>query len=245
MRLGCYLRRVSEFILTSPPFFLTYKLPGKTKLWIGFCDNLFTFADHLLPPPENEPYDAERHLAIGTPASAEILADLEYDWYTNDEPHTAGTYASRAVFPFLLTGNLRDANKAFSVFTSRLLSSESSKVLNVQQVSSQSADVRVFPSLPILNFTSLLLLAIQRGTTDLFRQLTRQYAIHIREVDGLESALAHIGELYFGIKIPKQSNPLMDMMGMMFGGGGAGAKPARQQRTAGKAETQPLAMDLD
>ncbi|EER40574.1 DUF410 domain-containing protein [Histoplasma capsulatum H143] len=245
-------KRLIELLREFPPEEPTRKIyMNELIAWsarIAILDRGYPDIHHeigVLFAQENEPYDAERHLAIGTSASAEILADLEYNWYTNDEPHTAGTYASRAVFPYLLTGNLRDANKAFSVFTSRLLSSESSKVLNIQQVSSQSADVRVFPSLPILNFTSLLLLAIQRGTTDLFRQLTRQYAIHIKEVDGLESALAHIGELYFGIKIPKLSNPLMDMMGMMFGGGGAGAKPARQQRTAGKAETQPLAMDLD
>ena len=29
-----------------------------------------------------EPYDAERHLALGTKASAEQLARLEYDWYS-------------------------------------------------------------------------------------------------------------------------------------------------------------------
>ncbi|KKZ66046.1 hypothetical protein EMCG_08217 [[Emmonsia] crescens] len=198
---------------------------------------------------ENEPYDAERHLAIGTTDSAETLARLEYEWYTHDDPHTAGIYASRAVFPYLLTGNLRNANKAFLIFTSRLSSSESSQALNAQQVSSQSADVRVYPSLPLLNFTSLLLLAIQRGTADLFKQLTRQYAAQIREVDGWERALAHIGELYFGIKIPKQSNPLMDMMGMMFGGGGggggAGAKPGRQQKSGGRVEAPPPSMDLD
>lgn len=107
--------------------------------------------------------------------------------------------------------------------------------------------MRVYPSLPLLNFTSLLLLAIQRGTADLFRQLTRQYAAQIREVEGWERALAHIGELYFGIKIPKQSNPLMDMMGMMFGGGGggAGAKPGRQQKSGGRVEAPPPSMDLD
>ncbi|PGH14418.1 hypothetical protein AJ79_03061 [Helicocarpus griseus UAMH5409] len=198
---------------------------------------------------ENEPYDAERHLAIGTADSAETLARLEYDWYTHDQPHTAGIYASRAVFPYLLTGNLRNANKAFLIFTSRL-SSASSTALNDQQVSSKTADVRVYPSLPLLNFTSLLLLAIQHGTSDLFRQLTRQYATHIREVEGWERVLAHVGELYFGIKIPKQSNPLMDMMGMMFGGGGgagggSGAKPGRQQQSPGRVEGPPPSMDLD
>ncbi|KAK2811844.1 hypothetical protein FQN50_001882 [Emmonsiellopsis sp. PD_5] len=196
---------------------------------------------------ENEPYDAEKHLAIGSAASAEVLARLEYDWYTHDAPHTAGLYAARAVFPYLLTGNLRSANKALLIFTSSL-SSSSDPTPAVQHVSSQSTDVRVYPSLPLLNFTSLLLLAIQRGTPDLFRQLMRQYARQVTEVEGLESALAHVGELYFGIKIPKQSNPLMDMMGMMFGGGGGGgggAAKGKQSKGPGRVEAPPPSMDLD
>ncbi|PGH13174.1 hypothetical protein AJ80_06420 [Polytolypa hystricis UAMH7299] len=198
---------------------------------------------------DNEPYDAERHLALGTIDSAETLARLEYDWYTNDAAHTAGIYAARAVFPYLLTGNVRNANKAFLIFTSRL-SSTSSSSLAAQEVSSQSADVRVYPSLPLLNFTSLLLLAIQRSSADLFRQLTRHYAPHIREAGDWDSALAHIGELYFGIKIPKHSNPLMDMMGMMFGGGGGGgggsgqSKGGRQQKSLPRVGAPP-SMELD
>lgn len=197
---------------------------------------------------ENEPYDAERHLALGTLESAEVLGRLEYDWYTHDESHTAGLYASRAVFPYLLTGNLRNANKAFLAFTRRL-SSVSNQALAVQEVSSKSTDVRVYPSLPLLNFTSLLLLAIQRGSADLFRQLARHYAQHIQETEGWETALAHIGEIYFGIKIPKQSNPLMDMMGMMFGGGGGsgqkGGAKGRPSSNSRRVGAPPPSMELD
>lgn len=200
---------------------------------------------------ENEPYDAERHLSLGTADSAEVLGRLEYDWYTYDEPHTAGIYASRAVFPYLLTGNLRNANKAFLTFTSRL-SSASNQSLPVQEVSSKSADMRVYPSLPLLNFVGLLLLGTQRGSPDLFKQLCRQYAQHLREIEGLETALAHIGEIYFGVKIPRQSNPLMDMMGMMFGGGGGGGgsgaggqRSERQSKGPGQVTAPPPSMDLD
>jgi hypothetical protein len=43
---------------------------------------------------------------------------------------------------------------------------------------------------------------------------------------GWNEALDQIGEMYFGIKMPKQGNPLFDMMGSMFGGmGGAAPKP--------------------
>ena len=84
-----------------------------------------TLADMLFPllGVEAEAYDAERHLTLGTKDSPETLALLEYDWYTQDESHTAALYCARCVFPYLLTSNLRSANKAFLIFTSRLSSS--------------------------------------------------------------------------------------------------------------------------
>lgn len=193
---------------------------------------------------ENEPYNAERHLALGTSESSEVLANLEYSWYTHDAQHTAGIYCARAVFPYLLTGNIRNANKAHLVFTRRLSTSQTAKSLGVQEVSSQNSDVRVYPSLPLLNFTSLLLLAIQRGTPDLYKHLLTHYAAYIQEAGGWDHALAQIGELYFGIKIPKQANPLMDMMGMFFGGGGGGAGAQQQPKSTGRVEA-PQSLDLD
>ncbi|CAG8401951.1 unnamed protein product [Penicillium salamii] len=189
---------------------------------------------------DNEPYDAEKHLILGTSESAETLAKLEFEWYTVDEPHTAAIYASRAVFPYLLTGNLRSANKALLIFTSKL--SAANPQLGVQDVSSSSSDARVFPALPLVNFISLLLLTIQRGSADLFRNLTAHYAAQIKEVGLWDDALAQIGEQYFAIKIPRQGNPLMDMMsGMLFGGGNAGKQPSR----AKKVEAPPASMELD
>uniref|UniRef100_A0A093UNY0 Golgi to ER traffic protein 4 n=1 Tax=Talaromyces marneffei PM1 TaxID=1077442 RepID=A0A093UNY0_TALMA len=108
---------------------------------------------------ENEPYDAERHLVLGTIDSAETLAKLEFEWYTSDEAHTAAIYASRAVLPFLLTANLRSANKALLIFTcvSRLQTFHSLRRKSAAQV------------------LTLLLIAVQRGSADLFRDLTRHY----------------------------------------------------------------------
>ncbi|KOS41687.1 hypothetical protein ACN38_g7410 [Penicillium nordicum] len=193
---------------------------------------------------DNEPYDAEKHLILGTSESAETLAKLEYEWYTSDEPHTAAIYASRAVFPYLLTGNIRSANKALLIFTSRLAAANPQ--LGVQDVSSASSDARVFPALPLVNFISMLLLAIQRGSADLFRQLTAHYATQIREVGIWDDALAQIGEQYFAIKIPRQGNPLMDMMsGMLFGGGQNKSGGNGASRTAKKVEAPPSSMELD
>lgn len=181
-------------------------------------------------------------MILGTSESAETLAKLEYEWYTHDEPHTAALYASRAIFPYLTTGNLRSANKALLIFTTRLSTSNPS--LGVQEVSSASSDIRVYPALPLLNFLSMLLLTIQRGSADLFRQLTAHYAAQIRDVGIWDEPLAKIGEQYFGIKIPRQSNPLFDMMsGMLFGGGQGNAGPSRPP--VKKVEAPPSNMELD
>ncbi|KAJ5675919.1 hypothetical protein N7462_008816 [Penicillium macrosclerotiorum] len=196
----------------------------------------------LVYAEENEPYDAETHLVLGTSESAETLAKLEYEWYTHDEPHTAALYASRAVFPYLITGNFRSANKALLIFTSRLSTANPS--LAVQDVSSSSSDARVYPALPLLNFLTLLLLTIQRGSADLFRQLTAHYAAQIREVGIWDDFLAQIGEQYFAIKIPRQGS-IMDMMGSMFGFGGAGAQEPAGGRRVKKVEAPPPSMELD
>ncbi|KAI4200639.1 MAG: hypothetical protein LQ350_003779 [Teloschistes chrysophthalmus] len=190
---------------------------------------------------ECEPYDAERHLALGTADSPEALARCEYEWYTQDESHTAALYAARAIFPYLLVGNLRSANKAHLIFTSRLNSSRE-KSLTVQEVSSKSSDMRVYPVLPLLNFLGLLLLAIQRGSADLYKQLAKHYAPQVKEVGVWDDALAQIGEMYFGIRIPRQGNPLFDMMGSMMGFGGGSPKPKPKKAAD---VPPPPAADLD
>ena len=72
---------------------------------------------------------------------------------------------------------------------------------------------------------------MQKGDSALFKQLAKHYAVHLKETELVwGEALANIGEIWFGIRIPKQGgNPLFDMMGsMLFGGSGAqktGATP--------------------
>jgi hypothetical protein len=180
-------------------------------------------------------------LVLGTKDSPDYLTRVEYDWYTEDESHTAPFYAARAVFPYLLIGNLRDATRSLQSFTSRL--GESNKSLGVQDVSRTNSDLRLYPSLPLLNFLGLLLLAIRKGGSDLFWQLKTHYSVHLKEAHSWEEALEQIGEMYFGIQVRRQGNPLFDMMGSLFGGGGGGPPPKsrRVEPTAGA----PPAMDLD
>jgi hypothetical protein len=106
------------------------------------------------------------------------------------------------------------------LFTTRL--SQSGANLGVQEVSSKLSDLRVYPSLPLLNFLGLLLLAAQRGEASLYRQLKSHYANNLKDVPAWEEALQEIAQMYFGIKIPSQSNPLMDMMGSLLMGRGGG-----------------------
>lgn len=205
---------------------------------------------------EGEAYDAERHLLLGTSESVQPLVNMHYNWYKEDSPHTAAMYASRSVLPYLVLGNLSSATTALALFTSQLLSSNTS--IPTQTIESSKSSVRVFPSVPLLNFLSLLLLAIQKSDRTLFQQLAKHYAAHLQDVDELWSdALAQVGEIWFGIRIPRQggNNPLFDMMGSMLFGGNQGQKPGQARSSTPKpalpqggsssAAKPPVAMDLD
>lgn len=169
-----------------------------------------------------------------------MFAKMEYEWYTQDESHTAAQYAARVVFPYLLIGNVRDATRSLRLFTSRL--TEANKGLSVQDVSSNSSDMRIYPSLPLLNFLGLLLLAVQKGSADLYKQLKSKYALYIKEVGIWDEALISVGEMYFGISRPRQGNPLLDMMGGMFGGG-MGAPKKQEPRRVGASAPAADALD--
>ncbi|QSZ37705.1 hypothetical protein DSL72_008804 [Monilinia vaccinii-corymbosi] len=194
---------------------------------------------------EGEAYDAERHLVLGTKDSAEVLAKLEYEWYMEDDSHTAALYASRAVLPYLLVGNVRDARKSLGIFTSRLR--ESNQGLTVQELGGAgNEDIKIYPSLPLLNFLGLLLVAVQKGNSLDYKQLMKKYAGQIKEAAGemWEEALVGVGEMYFGIQRPRQGNPLLDMMGSMFGGGMGGAGGQKQAKRIGQTGA-PVAEGLD
>ena len=66
----------------------------------------------------------------------------------------------------------------------------------------------------------------------MFRMLKTHYAYNLKDLDGAwDDALAQIGEMYFGIKIPSQTNPLFDMMGSMLMKGMQGGKKAKPKGT--------------
>jgi golgi to ER traffic protein 4 len=190
---------------------------------------------------EHETYEAEKHLVVGTKDSPDVLARMEYGWYKEDDSHTAPAYAARGILPYLLVGNLRAANTFYRLFVSAL--SDHNKALGVQDISTSTSDIRIFPSLPLLNFLGLLLLTVQRGAPDAYRSLCLKYSTNINEVGMWTEALEVIGDMYFGIARPRQSNPLFDMMGSLFGGGG-GAPQAKKPGVR-RVEPAPAAEGLD
>ncbi|KID74943.1 Golgi to ER traffic protein 4 [Metarhizium brunneum] len=193
---------------------------------------------------EHDTYEAERHLLLGTKDSPQVLFKMEYTWYKEGDAHLAPHFAGRAVLPYLLVGNVRAANNCYRLFTSALSSDNPS--LGVQDVSSASSDIRIFPSLPLLNFLGLLLLAIQRAAPEVYKGLVSKYATQINEADAWTEPLEMIAEMYFGIAKPRQSNPLMDMMSGLFGGGGGGGPPPQQPRRQGiRGPDAPVAEGLD
>ena len=192
---------------------------------------------------EHDAYEAERHLVLGTKDSVDVLARMEYQWYKESEsPHLAALFAARAIFPYLIIGNVRAANASLRFFTSAL--SQDNAGLGTQSVSSQTCDVRILPSLPLLNFLSLLLLAIPRADPGLYRQLVTKYAAHLKDVEPWADALDVVAEMYFGIQKPRQSNPLFDMMGSLLGGGGGGGGSSRGKPAPKRVEA-PAAEGLD
>jgi hypothetical protein len=218
------------------------------------CTQMVCYLPHpliIIPPHlglvltqsiELEPYEAERHLLLGSQDSPSTLATLEYAWYEADEPHTAPLYCARGVLPYLLTGNLRAANKFFLLFTAFLSKKPG---LNTQQISTSASDLRTYPTLPLLNFLGLLLRSVERGDPSLFRQLKSHYATDLKEVNWNE-ALDQLGEMYFGIKIPRQGNPMLDMLGGMFGGGGfGGGGGGGAMKSTGTKGIAPTAAGLD
>lgn len=150
---------------------------------------------------------------------------MEYAWYREGDAHLVPHFAGRAVLAYLLVGNVRAANTCYRLFASALGSDNPG--LGVQDVASASADLRVFPSLPLVNFLGLLLLAVQRGAPEVYKGLVARYATQIGEADAWAEPLDTIAEMYFGIARPRQSNPLMDMMSGLFGGGAPQQGPKR------------------
>ncbi|KAK9475010.1 uncharacterized protein V1510DRAFT_409773 [Dipodascopsis tothii] len=171
---------------------------------------------------EDEPYEAEKHLLLGTAASAEVLGQMEFDWFMDDdEDDHAPFYAARAVLGYLAVGSIAGARRALDTFVAALTAS--GRVAAPEPVTGTVGSVAVFASEPLLNFFQLLIAACQRPSADLYRRLKAHYRAEIAAAGGLDDALDRIGERFFGIRARTQGNLLQDLMGSFLGP----APPAR------------------
>lgn len=167
---------------------------------------------------------------MGTKESATVLANLLFEWFSDDfDLPMAPYYISRAVLGYLSAGNIRDAAKSLNIFIERLL--ESGRISNSQKVSSSSGDeIFIFSELPLLNFFELLIKACQRGNQDLYRRLRLRYKNAINDAGCLDKALDKIGLIFFNIQPRGQGDMLQNLMGSFFGSGSTtGATNAPRQ----------------
>jgi hypothetical protein len=117
---------------------------------------------------------------LGKKESASVLATMLYDWYKQAEVHTAPHYIARAVFGYLLVGNLREASHSLDMFIQQLLANNPAVV--VQDVQTANIDLQIFPSLPLLNFLRLLCLAVPTGGSDVFRNIKSHYSTQLKDI---------------------------------------------------------------
>jgi len=80
------------------------------------------------------------------------------------------------VLPYLCLQNIRDAQVSLNTFVGLLISGDNVPPHSVIE------GVEIFPSLPLMNFLSLLIVACQRGAPEFFNNLKKQYALQLQEV---------------------------------------------------------------
>ncbi len=128
---------------------------------------------------DNEGFEAEKHLLLGTKESPTILAQFMFEWYKEDEIHKAPIYAARLVFGYLFYYRIRECKKALSTFMD-LYTTRNSSVSHTT-ISESFPDTSIFPATPIFNYLSLLIIAAQKTSPELYNSLKKRYAIHLND----------------------------------------------------------------
>lgn len=166
-------------------------------------------------------YEAERYFMLGTAESRGKYVSLLWNWFSQsieddkkDSSSIAGNFLSRLIFNYLFILNINFAVKSRDEFVGQL-------VANCPQLESEVLEkgetfkMWYFPQIPELNFLQLLLLACQTKDKTLFLKLKEQYKDASSK---FQSQLEFLGQEYFGIIAPRQSNLLQDMMSGLLGG---------------------------
>lgn len=162
-------------------------------------------------------YDAERHLLLGTSNSFLLYFELIWTWYLEDpKAANAGLYCSRLALNYLFIENVKYANESLSKFIKNLISTKSE--FKFETVKESDNEVIIFEELPLINLLQLLLLTIQSKNSQFYQRLKNKYTKDINQAE-LGDAFAYIGEIYFDIRVPKNVNPLQNLMSSFLGGG--------------------------
>ncbi|KAF9968309.1 hypothetical protein BGZ65_012727, partial [Modicella reniformis] len=182
---------------------------------------------------------AEAHFLVGTQESAEALGLVLFEWSELQPKHDKGAYLLRGILQELSMSNLRDANVVYRTFVERLppiyLSSE-------QKIPTKgSKTVQTFKS-PLLNLTQLLLLACETGNPAMFKLLQGKYKAALSIDENFAPLMTTIGEIFFGIQLPKQANMLADLMSSLFSGPPA---PSSRPTLGGTQTQQPAIEEMD
>ncbi|CCA70416.1 hypothetical protein PIIN_04355 [Serendipita indica DSM 11827] len=194
---------------------------------------------------------AEPHLlASGTRESAKTLAQMLFAWSRDGaEP---GTYASKGVIPFLLTGNVLAARTFMSTFLSLLITAR--------------PNILATPSNAIAGSTANPIRFDVKGQSERderaksssnLQQAKQAQEMWVRLCGSYQSrrglvaqpvyreALGEIGTLFFDLPPPRMAgggNPLQDMMASFLGGSPGGGPGAKAKRTL-PAPAEAIALD--
>ncbi|ODQ67923.1 DUF410-domain-containing protein [Nadsonia fulvescens var. elongata DSM 6958] len=171
---------------------------------------------------DNEAYEAEKHLLLGTKESPEILANLLFEWSQEDPEaeNNAPLYMARGVLGYLALGDIRDAKKISKVFIAKFIQTTGSspKSFNAFDDESGNSTIYIFPKAPIFDFLQLLIITCQTKSTEMYQRLHGRYINVVSVIDAFKSPVSKIAEIFFGIKPVRQANMLQDLMGSLFGG---------------------------
>lgn len=163
----------------------------------------------------DDAYAAERHLILGTSQSPPVLANLLYEWYTEDkDPNSVGLYACRGVFGYLEVQNIDNCSKLLKHYLEKF--NESPAVGPTHLVDEDDVKVLVYDDHELLNFLQLLIPCCRYKNKDMFGRLKNRYSALLSSIPPLESPLSKVGAIYFGIQQQRQGNVLQDLMGSLF-----------------------------
>ncbi|KAG5513198.1 hypothetical protein PMAC_001568 [Pneumocystis sp. 'macacae'] len=164
---------------------------------------------------EGNLFAAEKHLVLGTPDGFGLFMRLLCRYFDQDALDMACFYTSRAVFPYLIIHNIACAFRAYNTMARNLSDKRNVPTL---VLSSSSADIILFPSIPLMNFLCFLILTCQRTSSDLFSTLKAHYEDALKQVSSWKSSLDKIASIYFDIHTGRPpNNTWATLMHQLFG----------------------------